>query len=102
MAFVLKTENQLVQTKKKKSLRKACSLDNQNVKPRSKVVHFFFVVFFFLFFVFSLYFMKMEDMQWIEDVVQSTGTPLFLTNFKLDIASFVDPCKVVVKKECIF
>jgi hypothetical protein len=46
--------------------------------------------------------MKMEDMQWIEDVVQSTRTPLFLTNFKLDIASFVDPCKVVVKKECIF
>ncbi len=40
----------------------------------------------------------MEDILWIEDVVESTPTPLFLTNFIVDTASFVDPCKVVVRR----
>jgi hypothetical protein len=41
--------------------------------------------------------MKMEYMLWIEDVAESTPTPLFLANLKVDIASFVDSCKVIVR-----
>jgi hypothetical protein len=45
--------------------------------------------------------MKMEDMLWIEDIVQSTPTPLFLTNFKIDIVSFVDSHKVIVRSNAL-
>ncbi len=34
----------------------------------------------------------------IEDIVESTQTPLFLTNFEVSIASFVDPHKVVLRR----
>ncbi len=34
----------------------------------------------------------------IEDIVQCTPAPPFLTNFKVDMASFVDPHKVVVSR----
>jgi hypothetical protein len=42
--------------------------------------------------------MKMEDMLLIEDIVESTQTPLLLTNFEVSIASFVDPRKVVLRR----
>jgi hypothetical protein len=32
---------------------------------------------------------------WIEDIVESIVAPLFLINFRVNMASFVDPCKVV-------
>jgi hypothetical protein len=38
----------------------------------------------------------MEDMLWIEEIVESTLTP-FLTNFRVDVTNFVDLHKVVVK-----
>jgi hypothetical protein len=40
----------------------------------------------------------MEDMLWIEDIVKSTPTLPFLTNFRIDMASFVNPLKVVGRK----
>ncbi len=39
----------------------------------------------------------MEDMLWIEDIVESTLTPPFLTNSRVDMANFVDLHKVVDK-----
>jgi hypothetical protein len=33
----------------------------------------------------------MENMLWIEDIVQNTSTPPFLTNLKVDMAGLVDP-----------
>jgi len=38
----------------------------------------------------------MQDMLWIENIVESTLAPPFLTNSRVDMANFVDPCKVVV------
>jgi hypothetical protein len=37
-------------------------------------------------------------MLWIENIVESTQTPPFLTNSKIDMVSFVDPHKMVVTK----
>jgi hypothetical protein len=33
----------------------------------------------------------MENMLWIEDIVENTSTPTFLMNFDVDIAGLVDP-----------
>jgi len=43
---------------------------------------------------------KMEDMLWIEHNVGSTPTPPILTNFKVDMAGFVDLHKVVARSVC--
>jgi hypothetical protein len=40
----------------------------------------------------------MEDVLWIEDIIESTPTPPFFTNSRIDIASFVNLYKVVVKR----
>jgi hypothetical protein len=40
----------------------------------------------------------MEQMLWIKDIVESTQAPPFLTNSRIDMASFVDPHKVVVRR----
>jgi hypothetical protein len=40
----------------------------------------------------------MEDMLWIEDIVKSTPSFPFWMTLKIDMASFVDPHKVVGKK----
>ncbi len=37
-------------------------------------------------------------MLWIEDIVESTQVPSFSTNFRVDLASFVDPHKVVARR----
>jgi hypothetical protein len=37
----------------------------------------------------------MKDMLWIEDIVKSTPTPPFWTNFRVGMTSFVDPLVVV-------
>ncbi len=42
-------------------------------------------------------YVKMEKILWIENIVESTSAPLFFTNSKIDMASFVNPHKVVVK-----
>jgi hypothetical protein len=42
----------------------------------------------------------MEDMLWIEHIINSIPTPPILTISKVDMASFVDPHKVVVKNAC--
>jgi hypothetical protein len=35
---------------------------------------------------------------WIEDIIESTLALPFLTNFKVHMTSFMDPCKVVARK----
>ncbi len=40
----------------------------------------------------------MEDMLVIQDIVESTPTPPFLTNSKVDMASFVDLHNVIARK----
>jgi hypothetical protein len=45
--------------------------------------------------------MRMENMLWIENIVESTSTPPFLANSGVDMASFVDLHKVIARK-CIF
>ncbi len=40
----------------------------------------------------------MENLLWIEGIVESTPALPFFINSKVDMASFVDPCKVVAKK----
>jgi hypothetical protein len=42
--------------------------------------------------------MTMENMLWIEDIVESTPTSPFWTNYKVDITDFVNPYKVVAKR----
>ncbi len=37
-------------------------------------------------------------MLWIEDIVESTQAPIFMTNSKVGMASFVDPHTVVVRR----
>jgi hypothetical protein len=39
----------------------------------------------------------MEDMLWIEDIVESTPTPPFLTNSKVDMVGLVHLHKVVAR-----
>jgi hypothetical protein len=39
----------------------------------------------------------MQDMLWIENIVESTHVPPFLINSRVDMANFVNPCKVVVR-----
>jgi hypothetical protein len=36
-------------------------------------------------------------MLWIEDIIESTQAPPFLTNLKTDMANFVDPHKMVAR-----
>jgi hypothetical protein len=40
----------------------------------------------------------MEDMLWIEGIVESTPALPFFINSKVGMASFVDPWKVVARK----
>jgi hypothetical protein len=61
-------------------------------------LHFFS---FFLYFKKNLCcsnFMRMEEMLWIENINESTQAPPFLTNFRVDMASFVHPHKVLARR----
>jgi len=40
----------------------------------------------------------MEEMQWIEDIVKSTRALPFLTNCRVGMVAFVNPHKVVARK----
>jgi hypothetical protein len=40
----------------------------------------------------------MEDMLWIEDIVDSTPTLQFFTNFKVDMVGFVNFHKVIARR----
>jgi hypothetical protein len=40
----------------------------------------------------------MEKMLWIEDIIESTQAPPFLTNFRVNMVGFVHPHKVVAKR----
>jgi hypothetical protein len=40
----------------------------------------------------------MEDMLWIEDIVESTPTPPFLTNLKIEMAKFMFSHKVIARR----
>jgi hypothetical protein len=42
--------------------------------------------------------MRMEEMQWIEDIVKSTRALPFLTNSRVGMVGFVNPHKVVARK----
>jgi hypothetical protein len=41
---------------------------------------------------------RIKDMLWIEDIVKNTLALPFLTNSKIDMVSFVDHPKVIVKR----
>jgi hypothetical protein len=40
----------------------------------------------------------MEDMLWIEDIVESTSTPPLFINFRVDMAGFMKPHKMITKR----
>jgi hypothetical protein len=40
----------------------------------------------------------MKDLLWIEDIVENTSTPSFFINSKVGMFDFVNPHKVVVKR----
>jgi len=40
----------------------------------------------------------MEDMLWIEDVVESTPTPPYLTNSRINMVNFMNPHKAITRK----
>jgi hypothetical protein len=40
----------------------------------------------------------MEDMLWIEDIVENKSTPPLFINSKVDMAGFVKPHKVIAKR----
>jgi hypothetical protein len=42
--------------------------------------------------------MRMEEILWIEDILESTQAPPFLTNSKIDMVTFVDLHKLVAKR----
>jgi len=42
--------------------------------------------------------MRMEEILWIEDIIDSTQAPPFFTTFRVDMASFVHPHKVVARR----
>jgi hypothetical protein len=77
----------------RKSLTESSWFGEAKCKLGSKVVHFFH--FLRVFYSCCSNSMKLEEMLWIKDIVQSTQAPPFLTNFKVDMASFIDPHKVI-------
>jgi hypothetical protein len=40
----------------------------------------------------------MENMLWIEDIVDSKPTPPFFINLKIDMVDFMDSQKVIIKR----
>jgi hypothetical protein len=42
--------------------------------------------------------MRIENMLWIEHIVESTPTLPFLTNFRIDMVDFLDLHKVVARR----
>ncbi len=64
----------------------------------SKVAHFFIFFFSCFFYLYCSNFVKMERMLWIEDIVESTQPSPFFINSKIDMVSFVDPHKVVIRR----
>jgi len=55
---------------------------------------FFFHVFFYLC---CWNFVIVENMLWIEDIIESTQAPSFSINSRIDIASFVHPHKLIAR-----
>ncbi len=44
----------------------------------------------------------MENMLWIEEIVESKPAPQILTNSRIDIAGFVNPHEVIVSGNAFF
>jgi hypothetical protein len=42
--------------------------------------------------------MRMENMLWIENIVECTLAPPFFTDLKIDMTNFVNPHKVVARR----
>jgi len=40
----------------------------------------------------------MENVLWIENIVETTPTPLFFTNFRVDIIGFMSAHKLIAKR----
>ncbi len=73
-------------------------MENQSVSQGQRLI-----IFLFFFIIFFLYpccstFVKMKDLLWIEDIVENTSTPSFFINSKVGMFDFVNPHKVVVKR----
>ncbi len=89
-------ENQLVPTIKK-NLKDSSWFGEPKCKFGSNIARFFVLFHCFLLTCCSNS-MKMKDMLWIEDIVESTSTSPFLTNSRVDMVGFVDLHKVVARR----
>jgi hypothetical protein len=77
----------------KKSLKESSWFGESKCKLRFKNVHFkikllFFIVFFYLG---CLNYVRVKNMLWIENIVESTPNPSFFINSRIDMAAFVNP-----------
>lgn len=84
---------------KKNILNESSWFVEPKCKLWSKVAHFFVLFCFTVFFNLSCSnSVRMEDMLWIEDIVESILAPSFWINSRIHMASFVDPHKLVARK----
>jgi hypothetical protein len=72
---------------------RAHDLENQSVNWGPRLL-MFFVFLFFLIVFFFLSLLKLEDILWIEDIVI---TITFFINSRVDMASFLDPHKLIAR-----
>jgi hypothetical protein len=85
---------------KKKPLKENSWFGEPKCKLGLKVLHFFIFLLFSTIFLYLCCsnFVRIEEMLCIKDIIESTQAPSFLTNYKIDMANFVDPHKVVVRR----
>ncbi len=78
--------------------KRAHDLENQSVSHGPRLLIYLYFVFFHCFFYpCCSNFVKLEDMLWIEEIVESTPTPPFFTNSRVDIVGLVNLHKVVAR-----
>jgi hypothetical protein len=83
----------------KQTLKERLWFREPKCKLRSKVHFFIFLLFSnVLFYPCCSNYERIEEMLWIEDIVESTQAPSFLTNSRVDLVGFVDPHNVVARR----
>ncbi len=98
-------ENQLVWTTKKQEeeLNEKLIVWGTKVEAMVQGCPFLcFVAFFIIFFYPCWNYVRIKDMLWIGDIVESTPSPPFFTNFTSNMVGFVNPPhKVVARRNVI-
>jgi hypothetical protein len=82
-------EIQLGMDGKKKASRRAHDLENQSVRQGPRSLISLFWLFSTILFYSCSNFVRMKDMLWIEDIVESASILPILINFKVDMIDFV-------------